>query len=150
VTVCTQGKVHLLDPHPVRQMVQDTWNDLGSRFNDIQLDEFIIMPNHVHFIVWITVGAPPRGCPNGVRLRVGTGTRPYTSLFDIIYWFKSMTTNEYIHGVKNNGWPSFPGRLWQRNYYERVIRDEDELMALREYIQYNPRDWDTDPENIAT
>lgn len=61
-------------------------------------------------------------------------------------WFKTMTTNAYIHGVKQSDWPPFPGRLWQRNYYERVIRNEDELADIREYIRSNPLRWADDEE----
>jgi len=49
-----------------------------------------------------------------------------------------MTTNEYIKNVKNNNWPEFQGRLWQRNYYERIIRDKEELNRIRKYIKNNP------------
>jgi REP element-mobilizing transposase RayT len=49
-----------------------------------------------------------------------------------------MTTNRYIHGVKHHNWPLFAGRLWQRNYFERVIRDDIELDNIREYIHNNP------------
>ena len=49
-----------------------------------------------------------------------------------------MTTNEYIRGVKKHDWPPFAGKLWQRNYFDRIIRDEDELNRIREYILYNP------------
>ncbi len=58
-----------------------------------------------------------------------------------------MTTNEYIIGVKQHGWPSFPGKLWQRNYYEHIIRNEDELNRIRQYICDNPLNWETDEEN---
>ena len=61
-----------------------------------------------------------------------------------------MTTNAYIRGVKTQSWESFPGKLWQRNYYERVIRDEQELNTIREYIQNNPAGWDQDVENVAS
>ncbi|MFA7300706.1 MAG: transposase [Candidatus Shapirobacteria bacterium] len=57
---------------------------------------------------------------------------------NIIQWFKTMTTNEYIKNVKNNNWPEFQGRLWQRNYYERIIRDKEELNRIRKYIKNNP------------
>jgi REP element-mobilizing transposase RayT len=60
-----------------------------------------------------------------------------------------MTTNEYIGGVKLLGWPTFPGRLWQRNYYERVIRDERKLNNAGQYIIDNPRKWEEDPENVG-
>jgi REP element-mobilizing transposase RayT len=58
-----------------------------------------------------------------------------------------MTTNEYIRNVKENGWIRFPGKLWQRNYYEHVIRDEEEWNGLLEYIEANPSRWEDDPEN---
>ena len=58
-----------------------------------------------------------------------------------------MTTNEYIRGVKQLGWPRFDGRLWQRNYYEHIIRGDDELNLVREYIVNNPLQWESDREN---
>ena len=58
-----------------------------------------------------------------------------------------MTTNEYIRGVKTASWPSFNGRLWQRNYYEHIIRDEQSLNRIRQYILDNPARWAVDPEN---
>ncbi len=58
-----------------------------------------------------------------------------------------MTTNEYIKNVYENNWLRFPGRLWQRNYFEHIIRNEDELMKIREYIRNNPLQWDSDKEN---
>lgn len=58
-----------------------------------------------------------------------------------------MTTNEYIRGVKHQNWPPFPGKLWQRNYFERVIRNEHELNGIREYILNNPAKWAEDREN---
>jgi len=58
-----------------------------------------------------------------------------------------MTTNDYIQGVKNHQWHPFPGKLWQRNYYEHIIRNEDDLEAIREYIINNPIRWADDEEN---
>ena len=65
----------------------------------------------------------------------------------IVQWFKTMTTNEYIHGVKEHGWPRFQGSLWQRSFYDHVIRDEASLNRIREYISTNPLRWDLDREN---
>ncbi|MFN3920772.1 MAG: transposase, partial [Methylohalobius sp.] len=65
----------------------------------------------------------------------------------IIQWFKTMTTNEYIRGVKQLGWTPFRGRLWQRNYYEHIIRTEDALRRIRRYIATNPLRWHLDREN---
>ena len=80
------------------------------------------MPNHTHGIIAI-VGVPLVG----TRKPVGDspqreGTRPApTGLGDIVGAFKSITTQEYIRGVKQHGWAPFPGKLWQRNYYEHII-----------------------------
>jgi len=58
-----------------------------------------------------------------------------------------MTTNEYIRGVKERGWRPFDQRLWQRNYYEHIIRTEDELRRIRQYILDNPANWARDADN---
>jgi REP element-mobilizing transposase RayT len=69
------------------------------------------------------------------------------TLGEIVGAFKSLSTNAYIRGVRERGWPRFDGRLWQRNYYERVIRNERELNAIRKYILDNPANWAQDREN---
>jgi len=58
-----------------------------------------------------------------------------------------MTTNAYIRGVKTYGWTPFAGRVWQRNYYEHIIRDENALQRIQEYILHNPAQWAIDLEN---
>ena len=68
------------------------------------------------------------------------------SLPDIVRWFKTMTTNGYIRGVKQYGWPPFDSKLWQRNYYEYVIRDERDYEAIVDYVQANPTNWERDEE----
>jgi putative transposase len=92
------------------------------------------MPNHFHGIVVITdtiVGADLRVGP------VPEGAHTGAPLPTVIQWFKTMTTNEYIRGVKTASWPSFNGRLWQRNYYEHIIRNEESLNRIRQYILDN-------------
>jgi REP-associated tyrosine transposase len=101
------------------------------------------MPNHVHGII-VLVGAgrsahPERGQPQGIA--------PAISLADVVHRFKTITTNRYIHGVKESGWPRFSGRFWQRNYYEHIIRNEEELARVREYVANNPLQWENDREN---
>ena len=68
---------------------------------------------------------------------------------DVVGAFKSLTTVEYGRGVRKLDWPPFDRRLWQRNYYERVIRDESEFSRVREYIANNPMEWEFDRENPA-
>ncbi len=66
---------------------------------------------------------------------------------DVVQWFKTMTTNEYIRGVKQIGWVPFLGKFWQRNYYEHIVRDEIEFNAFRTYISNNPQAWQEDQLN---
>jgi len=161
--------------HDAGQMVVEIWGWLSQRFPELTLDEFIVMPNHFHGILVLgnhpVIKNPRRGesCIRpGVNVRTQPRAqdpgdhkdRPYGigscnggghgtsdgSLGRIIQAFKSLTTNAYIHGVNTAGWPPFPGRLWQRNYYERIIRDDDELHNIRQYIRDNPRRWETDHE----
>jgi REP element-mobilizing transposase RayT len=150
------------------RMVWKWWNEIDNKFEYGRTDQAIIMPNHFHGIIFIIdhtdvgvalrgrpkignsintvltdkkgnhTGLPQQGCPNGIS--------PAT-LYDIMGWFKTMTTNEYIRGVKQNGWKPFPGKLWQRNYFDRIIRNETELNRIREYIVYNPLKWESDREN---
>ena len=84
----------------------------------------------------------------GNKYRHPCGTKD-GSLGRMIQAFNSITTVEYIRGVKQHEWEPFPLRLWQRNYYERIIRNEDELNRIREYINRNPKNWATDRENPA-
>ena len=72
---------------------------------------------------------------------------PAPTLGEMTQWFKTMTTNEYIRGVKTLQWTPFPGKLWQRNYYEHIIRNERECDAIARYIRDNPTHWADDPDN---
>ena len=91
-----------------------------------------------------TENAPTENTPTE---NAPTVVRP--SLGRIVQWFKSFTTNRYIHGVREQGWAPFPGRLWHRNYYEHIIRNERALNAIRTYIENNPANWPADEYNPA-
>src|SRR5215217_5978126 len=87
---------------------------------------------------------PPRG-PNdpnannvGHDVDADSDANDAISLPTIIQWFKIMTTTEYIRQVNQSAWPPFDRRVWQRNYYERIIRDQRQLEATRRYIAENP------------
>ena len=178
LTICTQERLCLFGDvvdgemllSDAGAMIDRTWSDLPKKYLGIQIDAFVIMPNHVHGIILIdiksSVGAAPRGRPLSTSDKVENrlvaefeprnegqpqGVAPTDdrriSLSDIVHRFKSFTTNRYSKGVRELGWVSFPGRLWQRNYYERVIRGNDEILKIREYIDRNPYNWDEDEEN---
>ncbi len=105
------------------------WLALPEHYPAVHLDLWVLMPNHLHGIVW---------------LRAIPGT-PTPDLGTVIGGFKSLTTRSYITGVHDLGWEPFDQQLWQRNYYEHIVRNEDDLNRIRDYIQANPVRWMDDP-----
>jgi putative transposase len=127
------------------------WDDLSIHYPRVECDAFVIMPNHIHGII-VLVGAGPRACFAGGRVEESgqpQGVAPTLSLPDIVHRFKTLSTKRYVDGVKRSGWTRFAGRLWQRNYFEHVIREEESLNRIRQYILDNPARWALDPENPA-
>ena len=166
ITVCAQNRACLFGAvadgemrlNDAGKMVEHWWFELNQKFAAVETDVFVIMPNHCHGIVIVTdgavgadlcVGPEPKSAP-GADHGAHTGAPLRDPLSTVIQWFKTMTTNEYIRGVKTGAWASFNRRLWQRNYYEHVIRNEDSLNRIREYIQNNPARWEFDRENPVT
>ena len=137
-------------------MVQTVWGEIPKYYDGIDIDTFQIMPNHIHGI--IIVGAGPRACPNDNKIinakKVDKKGQPQgvaptsLSLGDIVGRFKSLTTTKYIKGVTNNHWQPFNKHLWQRNYYEHIIRNDNDLTVIREYIVNNPARWEDDEYNV--
>ncbi len=132
------------------KIVERIWKELPHRFY-VTLDEFVVMPNHIHGIIVImdkNVGAPLVGAQYSKR-NTGrrAGTRPAPTLGQIVGAFKSIVVDEYIRGVKKQGWKPFNGKIWQRDYFERIIRNEAELLETRQYIRNNPLKWQLDLEN---
>src|SRR3972149_3059421 len=146
ITICTDNKELYFEQYPqLKQMVNRQWHEITSRFDNIQLDEFIIMPNHIHGIIF--VGATLAVAPNN-----RAGARPAPTIGEIIGMFKSLCVHDWLKYIKENR-IDIVGKFWQRNYYEHIIRNEDELQKIREYIQNNPLKWHLDrenPEKIAT
>ncbi|MHC4119974.1 MAG: transposase [Planctomycetota bacterium] len=155
VTICAQGHRCVFGRivedemclEPAGTMIETWWRELVKKFPSVRPDAHVVMPNHFHGIIY--VGATLCGRPGFDNACESKG-RPHgvaPTLGRIVSWFKTMTTNGYIRGVKQDGWPPFPGRLWQRNYYEHIIRNENELNHYRAYIADNPANWRTDEEN---
>jgi putative transposase len=171
VTIVSQGRAGLYGEvangemalNAGGHMVQRWWLELERKFPTVRTDAHVVMPNHFHGIAVITdaVGADLRVGPDPIQTmldRVGPGPVAPTAdqgahvgapLPAVVQWFKTMTTNDYIRGVKTLGWPPFPGKLWQRNYYEHIIRHEGELEDVRRYIANNAMQWMLDEENPA-
>lgn len=165
VTMCVQGRECLFGAaadgvtllNEAGRMVREWWLKLPEKFSGVEIEEYVIMPNHFHGIITI-VGAPPCGRPiidgesGQAQVEDAKSGRPHwaaPTVGHVMNWFKTMTTNAYIKGVKTADWSPFHGRLWQRNYYERIIRSDAELNAARKYIEENPLKWDMDKENPA-
>ncbi len=154
VTICTQdrqclfGEVHdgVMRPNDAGHMVERWWHELSNKFAEARLDAFVVMPNHVHGI--LIVGADRRVRPEDIgQTHRSAPTRDTPTLGDVMRWFKTMTTNEYLRNIKARGWPGVRRTVWQRNYYEHVVRGETDLDRVRRYIQTNPRTWAEDTEN---
>lgn len=127
-------------PTEAGKVLQTTWEDLPKHYSNVKLDAWIIMPNHVHGIVMLTdsnmdaVGAGLRPAPTPKTARHGL-----PEIIRSLKSFSSRRINE-IHGT--------PGRtIWQRNYWEHVIRNESDYLRICEYIQTNPAQWAMDRLN---
>jgi len=147
ITICTHGRESLLGEivngemllNAYGRVVQTCWKEIPIHFKNLELDVFGLMPNHIHGIIATNVGAR-----HAVPLHsVESFGNPVTgSIPTIIRSFKSAITNK-INKIRQT--PNAP--VWQRNYYEHVIRNEESLNRIREYIFNNPLNWVRDPEN---
>ena len=135
VTICINQRQPLLGeiengiikPTPAGEMVQTIWNEMPLHYLNIELDAFVLMPNHIHGIIVLK-----------------SENKSSMALGDVIHRFKSYTTAKYRHGVNQEKWQPFVGRLWQRNYHEHIIRTEESCNYLRQYIENNPLSWELD------
>ncbi len=172
LTICTVNRVCLFGEiienkmrlNGLGRIVEDEWKRSALTRSEIELDSWVIMPNHLHGIVVIKASDEQgAGVGQGLSIQVGnpsvapTGTRPPAGKGDppvaptgprrksigaMVAGFKSAATTR-INGVRGR----YGVRVWQRNDYEHVIRDEDSLNIIRQYIMDNPAKWDEDPEN---
>lgn len=118
------------------QIVAECWDALPTHFPNVELDAFVVMPNHVHGVIVIAGGAPLQpGQPRGTQ----TG-----SIGAIIQNFKSVSTRK-INAARDAAGAS----VWHRNYHEHIIRHEKSLNAIRKYIEGNPTNWANDEDNLV-
>ena len=211
ITVCVKNRELLFGKiennemilNDAGQLIQTEWGKLPQRFGNIELHEFVVMPNHFHGILEIAANETMDGVPQndmgdgndndkppvGATLVVAPNDRDAPNdniarngpvaqndrdaqndntarnkniaqndnddpskmaaptnktVGDMIGAFKSLTTVEYIHGVKNLGWQPFDGKLWQRDFYEHIIRNERAYENISDYITANPARWQDD------
>ncbi len=159
VTVCVNKKLELLGNiengemilNDAGMMVSNLWQKMPEKFDGVFIDEFCIMPNHFHGILVIDnsikqganmVSPLQNEIENITNVGVEPCFNPIQGLPRFISWFKRISTNKYIRGVNENGWEPFYRKLWLRNYYERVIRNESDFEETRQYISSNPANWE--------
>lgn len=123
-------------------IVKNIWKEIPIHFTNTTLDEFIIMPNHVHGILLLDEIPDCRGTACRAPTVEGFGKQVKGSLPTIIRSFKSATTRR----INKHDWRNRIS-IWQRNYYEHIILNDDSLNRIRRYIQEDPIQWSTDPEN---
>ena len=180
VTVCVHNRECLLGEisngtvvlSEVGQAVEQAWQNIAERFPFVILDEYVLMPNHLHGILFFTepdkqsdVGAllaapsassgPLSVAPDkkpGAASSAPTGfvetpnrETPKATLGKVLRAFKSLSAIQANRLLDRAEQP-----FWQRNYYERIIRDEQEMEQTRGYIRHNPLQWATDTENPDT
>lgn len=158
ITICTRNRECLFGDvingemvlNDVGRIAKDFWYRIPERFDDIQLDAFIVMPNHIHGIIGIESNIEPDthsvGAIHELPLRndkMDTETcrkhRRQMLLPKIIGWYKMNVSKRTNNILDNTGNP-----FWQRNYYEHIIRNEKSLERIRDYIINNPAQWEED------
>ena len=103
----------------IRKWIKETEN----KFQNIKFEKYVIMPDHIHFIINIAERHTGR------------------SLREIMQFFKTMTTNDYIKNVKNGKLKPFDKKLWQKSYYDHIIRNQEDYNEKWDYIENNPKKW---------
>ena len=137
ITLCTQNRAQLFDMEPLvenglravpnrisNQMIHKWIRETVNRFPNISVDQYVIMSDHLHFM--ITIKERRMGC----------------TIPDVMWFFKTMTTNEYMRCVKAGLLPPFDKKLWQKSYYDHVVRNQRDYNEIWEYIQQNPLKWE--------
>jgi len=154
VTICTQGRVHLFGDVVNGEMVlndaggaaQICWHDIPAHYPNIRLHEFIVMPNHIHGIIEIAGGVGAENIPP-VQMKnmppIQRQNIPSPPLGNIVRGFKIGVTKwcqkNHLHPIGKS--------VWQRNYWEHIVRDASEYQRIATYIRNNPLKWDMDQLN---
>ena len=133
ITICTQDKRSLFGPVGAdsisARMLCWAFKKTLVQYPNVSCSDYVIMPNHFHCILVLN------------RTEVGADMESAPTISAIIQTFKRISTIEYIRMVKTGIVPPFEKRVWQRSFYDHVIRDEDDYLRIAEYISENPAKW---------
>ena len=170
ITICSRDRQPLFGEIKNGEMVlselgkiiQKEWFKIIESWSGVELDYFIIMPNHLHGIIIITnklerkinvndeVGATLAVAQNVAVAQNRAGATPAKHVFalgDVVGGFKSICVNKYLQYIKNNNLQE-SCLIWQRNYYDHIIRNEKDLYNIQGYILNNVSKWQYDLENL--
>ena len=126
ITICTHDRQSLFwETNNPDAMIEKWLFEIQNKYANVQIDKVVIMPNHIHAIVFLL------------------GDQSAT-IHQIISWFKTMTTNEYIRAVKDGLYKPFKKQIWQRSYHDHIIRNEEDYLHIWQYIDDNPLKWTDD------
>lgn len=109
-------------------MIAETWESMEFQFPSTMIDAFIVMPDHFHAVLYLAT----EFAENPAEL---------PTLGKVMQWFKTVTTDQYIRGMRQNNWPTYNRKLWQRYYNDHIIRNTADLKRVRDYIEANPTRW---------
>lgn len=121
------GRMHL---SVAGEMVQFVVQESPKKLRSVEIDCFVVMPNHVHILMGLAV-----------RLGDDPGAE---NVPDVIQWFKSSVHQRFRSGVRNQGWPPYREKIWQTGYHDHIVRNDRELETLRAYIANNVESWKKD------
>lgn len=153
ITACTKNREFLFETLETKLAVESAWHSLHDIFSNIELDEFVVMPNHVHGIIWIREDGSCRLHPGTWKCDIrGDGQLPvptleqrkFETISNIIGAFKTMAAARVNKLRGNIGTP-----VWQKSFYDRIVRNEYELDRLQKNIQNNPIKWLEDRDNLV-
>jgi REP element-mobilizing transposase RayT len=171
VTICTAGRKNILgrvlegtmEENKLGQIARACWMEIPRHFANAELDAFVVMPNHVHGLICLKRALNIRGhdvsCPykpSPVAAMKTAETKEVrgvsgeafqkparNSLPTIVRTYKAAVSRNARRVFHRSEW-----EIWQRNYYERVIRDDEEYKAAYRYVLENPLRWESDKENL--
>jgi len=138
ITICSRDREYLFGEifdgvmvlSEIGQIVENTWLELTRRYSSIKLGEYQVMPNHFHALLFLD-------------------GETETPLGNVVKAFKSLAFHQYYTLLKERDSLTFKkAKIWQRNYWDHVVRDDEDLRNCRNYISNNPSNWQGDDENL--
>lgn len=141
VTFVTHDRLCIFDDPVLKRVAETYWERIPLHSEFVTLDEWVVMPNHIHTILWILHHLGNSPVPQTDAQTSGPASG---SVSAIVGAYKAVTARR-INQIRKL--PDAP--VWQRSFHDRIIRNDRELVAIRQYIQDNPRNWAADRENLS-